>query len=122
MHDNEKIIRDFIAAWSRLDAQELGTYFCKHGIYHNMPTAPVNGRDNIVNFIAKFIARWTATEWEILNILAAGDVVVVERMDRTKLGDKSVNLPCFGIFEMQGGKIHVWRDYFDMGTYVKAAT
>jgi limonene-1,2-epoxide hydrolase len=31
-----------------------------------------------------------------------------------------VDLPCAGVFEMQGGKIKVWRDYFDLGTYVKA--
>ena len=45
---------------------------------------------------------------------------MVERLDRTKLGDKSVDLPCFGIFEMEDGKIKVWRDYFDIGTYMNA--
>ena len=34
--------------------------------------------------------------------------------------DKPVDLPCCGVFEMQDGKIKVWRDYFDMGTYVQA--
>jgi len=36
------------------------------------------------------------------------------------VGGKPVNLPCCGVFEMQDGKIKVWRDYFDMGTYVSA--
>ena len=50
----------------------------------------------------------------------SSDVVVAERLDRTKAGDKSVDLPCAGVFEMENGKIKVWRDYFDLGTYLKA--
>jgi limonene-1,2-epoxide hydrolase len=36
------------------------------------------------------------------------------------MGDKHVDLPCLGIFELEDGKIRVWRDYFDLGTYMKA--
>ena len=43
----------------------------------------------------------------------------VGRLDRTQAGDKTVDLPCTGVFEMEDGKIKVWRDYFDLGTYVK---
>jgi limonene-1,2-epoxide hydrolase len=32
-----------------------------------------------------------------------------------------VTLPCCGVFEMQGGKIKVWRDYFDLPTFANAA-
>ncbi|MDP6343362.1 MAG: limonene-1,2-epoxide hydrolase family protein [Alphaproteobacteria bacterium] len=120
MQDNETIIRDFVAAWSRLDAEELVGYFCEDGTYHNMPAGPVSGRDNLRKFIGGFIAPWTETTWDILNLLANDDIVMVERLDRTKLGAKAVDLPCFGIFEMQDGKIKVWRDYFDMATFTKA--
>ena len=117
--DNEQIIRDFIGAWSRLDPDELAAYFTDDGVYHNMPTAPVQGRENVRNMIAGFIGPWTETEWEILNLVSAGDVVVAERIDRTKAGEKGVDLPCTGVFELEGGKIRVWRDYFDLGTYAK---
>ena len=33
---------------------------------------------------------------------------------------RMVNPPCCGVFEMQDGRIKVWRDYFDIGTYVAA--
>jgi limonene-1,2-epoxide hydrolase len=71
-------------------------------------------------FIAGFVKDWTATEWDILNIVEAGDLVIVERLDRTRVGDKPVDLPCCGVFEMSGGKIKVWRDYFDLTTYTRA--
>lgn len=116
--DNEKIIREFIEAWSRLDADELSAYFAEDGVYYNMPAAPVEGRENVRKMIAGFIGPWTETRWEILNLASNGDVVIAERLDRTKAGDKTVDLPCVGVFEMEAGRIKVWRDYFDMATYV----
>ncbi|HEB88913.1 MAG TPA: limonene-1,2-epoxide hydrolase [Deltaproteobacteria bacterium] len=120
MEENERIIREFITAWSRLDPEELAGFFCDDGVYHNMPAAPVEGRENVENFIRGFTATWTETTWDLLNILSRGDVVVAERLDRTRAGDKAVELPCVGVFELEGGKIKVWRDYFDFATYANA--
>jgi limonene-1,2-epoxide hydrolase len=118
--ENERIVREFIAAWSRLDAKELAGYFAEDGVYHNMPSGPVRGRENVERMIAGFTASWTETEWQILNLIGRGDVVIAERIDRTKAGAKSVALPCTGVFELENGKIKVWRDYFDLGTYARA--
>ena len=118
--DNEKIIREFIGAWSRLDPEELSGYFSEDGVYHNMPTGPVRGRENVKKMIAGFIGSWTETRWEILHLVSAGEIVIAERLDRTKAGAKAVDLPCTGVFELEDGKIKIWRDYFDLGTYAKA--
>ena len=96
MADNEKIIRDFIAAWSRLDAEELVGFFAEDGVYHNMPTQPVAGHAALRGFISAFLKDWTSTEWDVLNLMSRGDVVIAERLDRTKGGDKPVDLPCCG--------------------------
>ena len=117
MEDNERIIREFIKAWSRLDPAELSAYFADDGIYHNMPTGPVSGRENVEKLIRGFTAPWTETSWDILNIMCSGNMVIVERLDRTRAGEKSVDLPCVGVFELDGGKIKAWRDYFDFATY-----
>lgn len=118
MIDNEKVVREFIAAWSNLDTDELVAYFTDDGVYHNMPTEPVVGHDDLRNFITGFSADWEKTDWVILNLLAAGDTVMVERVDRTVAGGKTVELPCVGVFEMKDGKIAIWRDYFDLSTYI----
>ncbi len=120
MSTNTDIIRDFIAAWSRLDAAELADYFTEDGTYHNMPMGPVSGKSNVQGFIAAFLKNWTQTNWDVLNLSEHENIVFAERLDRTKLGDISVDLPCCGVFEMHEGKIRVWRDYFDMATYTKA--
>ena len=119
MNDHEKVIRDFIHAWSRLDPDELTEFFTDDGIYYNMPMEPVQGRDKINDFIRALIGGWTGTEWELVHILTVGNLVMAERVDKTKAGEKSVELPCVGVFEMEEGKIKVWRDYFDLGTYMK---
>jgi len=120
MEANERVIRDFVAAWPRLDAKELAGYFAEDGVYHNMPMGPISGRANVERLIAGFIGSWTRTEWELRNVLCAGDVVVAERVDRIRAGEKSVELPCVGVFELEHGKIKRWRDYFDLGTYQRA--
>ena len=117
MKSNEQVIRDFIGAWSRLDTDELVAYFSDDGIYHNMPMGPVAGRENVRNLIRGFLSTWTKTDWEIRNLIASGNVVIAERVDRTQAGAKRVDLPCTGVFVMEGGKIKEWRDYFDMATY-----
>ena len=119
MSDNVQTIKDFIAAWSNLDSDELVGYFSEDGIYYNMPTQPVQGKEQLKQFIRSFISNWTKTNWDTLNIIGKGDVVIAERLDRTEVGDIKVDLPCCGVFEMEEGKIKVWRDYFDMGTYTK---
>lgn len=120
MPDNDRIVRDFIEAWSRLNVEEIVAFFAPDGVYHNMMNVPIAGHDNLRRFIGGFIKDWTKTYWDVINILSHGDVVVAERLDRTRLGDKSVDLPCCGVFELRNGKIKVWRDYFDLATYTRA--
>ncbi|MFN0093726.1 MAG: limonene-1,2-epoxide hydrolase family protein [Dehalococcoidia bacterium] len=114
------IVQAFCAAWARLDTDELMTFFGDDPIYQNIPLAPVQGRDAVAATIRRFLAGWQATEWEVTNIAAAGDVVFAERVDRTDAGGKHVDLQVVGVFEVRGGKIAVWRDYFDLGTYTRA--
>ena len=120
MSDNEHIVRDFIAAWSRLNVDEIVGFFAPDGVYHNMPTGPVQGHDNLKAFVAGFTRSWADTKWEIVSLVAHGDLVVAERVDRTKVGGRLVELPCCGVFQLERGKIKVWRDYFDLATYRSA--
>ncbi len=120
MSSNTELVRAFCQAWSRLDPAELAGFFTEDGVYHNMPAGPVKGRAEVETFIRGFAGSWTKTDWEILNLAETGDTVIAERVDRTEIGDKRVDLPCTGVFEIRDGKIAVWRDYFDLGTYARA--
>ena len=122
MSNNERIVRNFIAAWSNLDAEELVSYFTEDGTYHNMMLEPVTGHENLKAFIGGFLSNWSETNWEVTRVLAEGDTVIAERIDRTRIGDRQVDLPCVGVFEMRDRKIAVWRDYFDLATYTSAVS
>lgn len=115
--ENMVIVRTFIDTWPNLDVDRIVEFFAQNGVYHNMPMEPVRGQENLRTFIAAFLESWTETSWEILSIASTGNVVFVERIDRIIAHGKAVALPCCGVFELENGKIKVWRDYFDMDTY-----
>lgn len=115
-------IRDFCAAWARLDIDELMDFFGEDPVYHNMPGPPAKGREAVRATIQSFLKGWQKTDWELLNIAADGDIVFAERVDRTDAGEKHVDLPVVGVFELRDGKIVAWRDYFDLATYTRAMT
>ena len=119
--DNEATIRDFCAAWSRLDADEIAAYFTEDAVYHNIPAAPIRGREAIREAVRGFSASWDRTEWQILALAAEGDTVFAERIDHTWADeDREVRLPVVGVFTMRDGRIAYWKDYFDMATYSRA--
>ena len=121
MTEPTEIITNFCAAWANLDTDELMGYFADDGVYYNMPSEPWEGAAAVRAGIDGFLKGWSKTEWELLNIAANGNTVIAERVDRTDVGGKHVDLPCVGVFELDAaGKIKIWRDYFDMGTFIKA--
>jgi limonene-1,2-epoxide hydrolase len=117
--DSEKLVRDFCAAWRRRDIDELLGYFTADAVYHNMPMAPVEGHDGIRQVLEFFVPPAESIAFEIRHLVASGPVVLTERVDRFVIGGKQIELPVAGVFEIRGGKIAAWRDYFDMATWTR---
>ena len=115
----EQIVRRFCEAAARRDVNELGGYFTDDAVYHNIPVAPVTGRDAIEATLAQFLVPATSCEFEMLAIATSGNTVLTERIDRFVLNGKSIALPVMGSFELApDGKIKAWRDYFDMQQFM----
>ena len=56
-----------------------------------------------------------SVEYLVHNIAESTDgVVLTERTDRYQLEDRTVEFPVMGTFELGGGVIRKWTDYFDM--------
>ena len=115
-------MRRFCAAWApNMGAAELAAFFTDDAVYHNIPLAPVNGREAIAKNIASFIrpgpAGIESIQFHVIHIAANGPVVMTERVDVFKLPNKSFELPVMGIFEVGDRKIKAWRDYFDMNQF-----
>ena len=117
--DNQKVVNDFCKAWERRNLDEILAFFTEDAVYHNIPMAPAKGKPAIRNVINTFLPMATACEFKILKSAAAGNVVINERIDCFQMGPKRIELPVAGVFELQGGKIAAWRDYFDLAMWTK---
>ena len=90
-------------------------HFADDAIYHNIPVAPVSGREAIRAVVQRFIGMASRVDWQVRNLaVTSTGVVLTERIDRFLIKDKWVELPVMGTFEVAGGKVTAWRDYFDM--------
>lgn len=118
MSANTDIVAKFLEAWSRNQLDELMSYFGADAVYHNIPVDPVVGVEAIRAVIQGFAGMASEIEWVTRSIAENADgVVLTERLDRFKMGDKWVELPVMGAFELREGKIAAWRDYFDMAQF-----
>jgi len=116
MESNEDIVRRFCAAFARMDADELIEYFTPDALYHNIPLPPLRGRAEIHASLKGLRSRFRGLEIEILHQVAAGELVMNERIDYFMIGERRVALPIAGVFELTAGKIRSWREYFDLAT------
>ncbi|HXX49418.1 MAG TPA: limonene-1,2-epoxide hydrolase family protein [Myxococcota bacterium] len=112
----EQIVRDFLAAWPRKKIDELVDYFADDAVYHNVPVAPIRGKTAIRAVFEGFLGAFSI-ELIVVNAAANGNVVFTERIDRFDLNGKRFDLPVNGVFELRGGKIVAFRDYFDLASF-----
>jgi len=117
--ESEKIVSDFCQAWTRRNLEEIMSFFSEDAVYHNIPMEPAKGKAAIRNVINMFLPMASAIEFKILNTAASGNVVMNERVDIFQMGNKRVELPVAGVFEVRSGKILAWRDYFDLAAWTR---
>jgi limonene-1,2-epoxide hydrolase len=119
MGDAADLVRRFCAEWAKgPDLDALVEYFTDDAVYHNIPVAPVTGRDAIRSTIEMFTGGVDRIEFRLLNIASDDGVVLTERVDVFVLPHVTVELPVMGTFEVRDGKIAAWRDYFDLSQYM----
>jgi limonene-1,2-epoxide hydrolase len=88
--------------------------------YDNVPIGKNHGREALVNFLTAMMKGVDELVFETHRQAVAGNVVMNERTDKFRIGDKWLALPVAGVFELDGaGRITLWRDYFDIGMYQK---
>jgi limonene-1,2-epoxide hydrolase len=112
------VVTRFCAAWADGDLDAIVAFFTDDAVYHNIPIAPVTGRDAIRDTIAGFTGGVDSIEFRVLNIAGAGDVVLTERIDVFAFPATSIELPVMGTFEVRDGLIAAWRDYFDLNQFM----
>jgi limonene-1,2-epoxide hydrolase len=113
----ERFMLAFIEAWPTRDASGLMDFFSEDAVYHNIPLQAVRGKEAIQATIEGFMDMGGSVEVDVANLVAAGNLVVVERVDHFTRSGETTSLPMMGIFEIEGGHITGWRDYFDLSQF-----
>lgn len=112
----ENVVRDFADAWSRLDMEGAIALLRSDIIYHNMPMQPLAGLPQVAAYI-RSAGPFDSCCWQILELAVSGSNVLTERIDELVVAGRHIVLPVMGIFAVEDGLIHQWRDYFDLASY-----
>jgi len=111
-------VREFIARICRNDLDGACELVAPDVEYDNVPMGKQFGPEGIKALLGPMIGSGIdEVDWVIHREAATGNVVINERTDRFRVGERWIELPVAGVFELDAaGRITLWRDYFDMAT------
>ncbi len=111
-------VKAVFAAMEPKDYDTALTYIADNCVYENLPAKELGGIGpaGVRAVVEPFFAPVIRNEFVILREATAGNTVFLERLDRHLLPGGWVELPVTGVFEVEAGKVTLWRDYFDMAT------
>ena len=76
---------------------------------------PVQGRSAICEAVNGFYATISGLSHELINILAAGSILVCEgEVTYTRYDDSTITLPFTNVFELDGQQIARYKIYIDI--------
>ncbi|MGO4199999.1 limonene-1,2-epoxide hydrolase family protein [Rhizobium sp. YAF28] len=111
--------KTFFAHWSANRIEEALAMLADDVLYDNVPLPDITGRENVRKFHADFgIGTAFNVDWQVTEIAISGNVVLNERIDIfTHESGGRITLPVMGTITVENGKITLWRDYFDLGSF-----
>jgi limonene-1,2-epoxide hydrolase len=87
--------------------------------YDNVPMGKVFGPEAISSMLKPMIEGCSEVAWPVHREAATGNYVFNERTDKFHMPFGWLEMPVTGVWEVVDGKITLWRDYFDLQTYMK---
>jgi limonene-1,2-epoxide hydrolase len=115
------LVTSFISAIEARDLERALGFLTEDVEYDNVPMAKLHGVGAVREMLAPFIERFEEVAWPVSHLVSSGTaddgVVFTERVDRFRAGEQWVEVPVAGMFLLSGGKISLWRDYFDLGGF-----
>ena len=122
MSQNTELVDRFVAAWKKHSLDEIMAFFHDDAVYVNIPMDPPNvGKEMIRKTIEGFLGMGQKIEFVVHHTAEnpATGVVMNERTDRFQVNGRWIEARVVGIFELRGGRIAAWRDYFDLAEFTK---
>ena len=97
-------------------------YLAENAVWENVGLITTNGIAEAKNFLNSFPGGVSRIDVDMLHIAAIGNVVLTERVDYLfdDEGKLVATLRLAGVFEIEGGRVAKWRDYFDTAPFKPA--
>jgi len=114
---NEQLMRRFLGYWATRDAAAMVECFAPDGVYDNVPEArPMARREAIRAWLDGCFQHLSRIDVEILTLAVNGEWILSERLDDHIVGERHMKLPVMNAARIAGGKIQLFRDYYDRKT------
>jgi limonene-1,2-epoxide hydrolase len=115
----EETVDEFIRRVVSVDIEGAAELVADDLEYDNVPMGKVHGPDAMKEFLSAMVNGIDEVQFVTHRQVAAGRLVMNERTDRFRIGERWIDLPVAGVFEVDDdGRIVLWRDYFDNPTFV----
>ena len=114
-----ELVTLFVDLWEQDDGftEAVNTYFTDETVWENHGLLTTTGKEQALGFYHEFskATGMTGMKIDMLAIAETGNKVLTHRIERIidAKGTEVMTVPVMGIFEIDGGKITAWRDYFD---------
>jgi len=118
------VVSAFVAAQATRDPAQAMRYLAPGVVFENVPFPPGNetrGADRVRVGMETWMAAASRIEWTIHRQVVDGDVVFHERTDEFWYpaglypGGDYCAFRVAAVWEVRGGLIELWRDYYDLG-------
>ena len=107
------VVEEFLGAMERLDADRVVELLHPEVEYRNVPFPAAKGKRAVERQLRGFARYATGVELRNHHIAASGRIVLTERTDVIEVGRVRAAFWVCGTFEVQDGRIRLWRDRFD---------
>lgn len=122
-HDPDSLVRTFISSLCSLELESALGMVTSDCEYDNVPLGKIHGPEGIRSALSGYLGTAEEIDWVITAQVSTGTLddglVLNERDDRVRIDGTWRSLPVCGVFVVTGGRISLWRDYFDRGTLAK---
>ncbi|MGL4306221.1 MAG: limonene-1,2-epoxide hydrolase family protein [Mycobacteriaceae bacterium] len=106
-------VTQFLSALEQFDSEKAGNLIANNIVYTNVSLPTLRGKTTVLKALTRFTKVARHFDAKIHRITENNTVVLTERTDAMEFGPFRMQFWVCGTFEVQDGKITLWRDYFD---------
>lgn len=117
--DNAHTVEVFLSALQNQDLDTAAAQLDDNLVYENVGYPTIRGRARAIKLFRGLQRPNLGFEAKIHRIAVNGASVLTERTDVLVIGPVRMQFWVCGVFEVQNGRITLWRDYFDMFDMLK---